>query len=136
MAKTKPIGVRFDEEILEKIKTEQKLTSPQKVLNYLMENYHNCVLNTEKGITVINPSNGLILQDFPNPEKPVTSKPVYQYPLEEKDCTRKIDNSEIQKQINAIRSEKIPKERDTLIGRLVWASDRDKRIKELRKQLK
>ena len=39
MAKTNPIGVRFDEEILELIKKEQKLSSPQKVVNYLMENY-------------------------------------------------------------------------------------------------
>ena len=39
MAKTNPIGVRFDEEILELIKKEQKLSSPQKVVNYLLENY-------------------------------------------------------------------------------------------------
>jgi len=39
MAKTKPIGVRFDEEILALIQKEQNLSSPQKVLNYLMESY-------------------------------------------------------------------------------------------------
>jgi len=39
MAKSKPIGVRFDLEKLELIKKEQRLDTPQAVLNYLMDNY-------------------------------------------------------------------------------------------------
>jgi len=39
MAKSKPIGVRFDLEKLELIQKEQNLTSAQSVLNYLMDNY-------------------------------------------------------------------------------------------------
>jgi hypothetical protein len=39
MAKSKPIGVRFDLEILEMIQKEHNLTSAQSVLNYLMDNY-------------------------------------------------------------------------------------------------
>jgi len=39
MAKTKPIGVRFDLEKLELIQKEQNLKSPQSVLNYLIDNY-------------------------------------------------------------------------------------------------
>ena len=39
MAKSKPIGVRFDLDKLEIIKKEQNLTSAQSVLNYLMDNY-------------------------------------------------------------------------------------------------
>jgi hypothetical protein len=39
MAKSKPIGVRFDLEKLEIIKKEQNLTSAQSVLNYLMDFY-------------------------------------------------------------------------------------------------
>ena len=39
MAKSKPIGVRFDLEKLELIKKEQNLTSAQSVLNYLMDFY-------------------------------------------------------------------------------------------------
>ena len=35
MAKSKPIGVRFDLEKLEMIQKEQNLTSAQSVLNYL-----------------------------------------------------------------------------------------------------
>lgn len=37
--KTNPIGVRFDEDILALIKKEQNLSSPQMVVNYLMNNY-------------------------------------------------------------------------------------------------
>lgn len=40
MAKTNPIGVRFDSEILETIKKEQDLKTPQQVLNYLMDVYN------------------------------------------------------------------------------------------------
>lgn len=39
MAKSKPIGVRFDLCKLEMIQKEQNLTSVQQVLNYLMDNY-------------------------------------------------------------------------------------------------
>ena len=39
MAKSKPIGVRFDLNKLDMIQKEQNLTSAQSVLNYLMENY-------------------------------------------------------------------------------------------------
>lgn len=39
MAKSKPIGVRFDLYKLEMIQKEQKLTSVQQVVNYLMDNY-------------------------------------------------------------------------------------------------
>jgi hypothetical protein len=39
MAKSKPIGVRFDLDKLEMIQKEQNLTSAQSVLNYLMDNY-------------------------------------------------------------------------------------------------
>jgi len=55
------------------------------------------VLNTEKGTTIINPDNGLILQDFPNPQKPITNKPISQYPLEEKTCTPPTDPFEYHK---------------------------------------
>ena len=39
MAKSKPIGVRFDLEKLELIQKEQNLTSMQSVLDYLMDFY-------------------------------------------------------------------------------------------------
>ena len=39
MAKSKPIGVRFDIDKLNMIQKEQNLTSVQQVVNYLMDNY-------------------------------------------------------------------------------------------------
>jgi hypothetical protein len=39
MAKSKPIGVRFDLDKLDMIQKEQNLTSVQRVVNYLMDNY-------------------------------------------------------------------------------------------------
>ena len=39
MAKSKPIGVRFDLDKLEMIKKEQNLASTQAVVNYLMDSY-------------------------------------------------------------------------------------------------
>lgn len=39
MAKSNPIGVRFDLEKLELIKKEQNLKSTQSVVNYLLKNY-------------------------------------------------------------------------------------------------
>jgi hypothetical protein len=39
MAKSKPIGVRFDLDKLDIIQKEQNLTSAQQVVNYFMDNY-------------------------------------------------------------------------------------------------
>ena len=39
MAKSKPIGVRFDLEKLELIQKEQNLASPQSVVNYFLDGY-------------------------------------------------------------------------------------------------
>jgi hypothetical protein len=54
MAKSKPIGVRFDEDILALIQKEQNLSSPQKVLNYLMENYFKSDSNLKEKQKVVN----------------------------------------------------------------------------------
>jgi hypothetical protein len=46
MAKSKPIGVRFDLEKLELIQKEQKLNSPQAVVNHFLNGYKS--IYTEK----------------------------------------------------------------------------------------
>lgn len=48
----------------------------------------------------------------------------------------KMSNEEIENDIAKIKSETIPKERDTSMGRRSWALDQQKRIKELQQQLK
>lgn len=44
MAKSKPIGVRFDLDKLGLIQKEQNLTSVQQVVNYLMDNYEKTLM--------------------------------------------------------------------------------------------
>lgn len=39
MAKTNPIGIRFEEEKLNLVKEQENLTSPQKVVNFLLDQY-------------------------------------------------------------------------------------------------
>jgi len=41
MAKTNPIGVRFDEDLLKSLEEDKLATSPQKALNFLTEFYRN-----------------------------------------------------------------------------------------------
>jgi hypothetical protein len=49
MAKTSPIGVRFDKDMLEALKNEHGIDSPQKALNYLFDFWR---MNTYKTNTV------------------------------------------------------------------------------------
>lgn len=56
MKKSNPIGVRFDLEKLDMIQKEQKLTSVQQVVNYLMDNYKS--ITTQKKLLEIIDTNG------------------------------------------------------------------------------
>lgn len=47
-----------------------------------------------------------------------------------------IDNEDILKEISAITAEKIPKERDTQLGRPVWTKEQRNRIQSLKNKLK
>lgn len=47
-----------------------------------------------------------------------------------------IRNADIEDKIQVIRAEKIPKERDTVNGRKSWQMEQQKRIQELKNQLK
>jgi hypothetical protein len=55
MAKSKPIGVRFDLGKLDMIQKEQNLTSVQQVVNYLMDNY-----NAKRANLAYKPINGTL----------------------------------------------------------------------------
>lgn len=46
------------------------------------------------------------------------------------------NDSEILNQIEEIKKEKIPKERDTTLGKKMWSIDQQKRISELQNKLK
>ena len=75
MAKSKPIGVRFDLEKLEMIQKEQNLTSAQSVLNYLMDNYGKT--ETKRGA----PFKNMPPYDRNSPKSVVSSK-LEQIPVE------------------------------------------------------
>ena len=75
MAKSKPIGVRFDLEILETIKKEQNLTSTQAVVNYFMDSYGKT--ETKRGA----PFKNMPPYDRSNPKSEVSSK-LEQIPVE------------------------------------------------------
>ena len=75
MAKSKPIGVRFDIDKLEMIQKEQNLTSAQSVLNYLMDNY--VKTETKRGA----PFKNMPPYDRSNPKSEVSSK-LEQIPVE------------------------------------------------------
>lgn len=75
MAKSKPIGVRFDLEKLEMIQKEQNLTSAQSVLNYLMDNYGKT--ETKRGA----PFKNMPPYDRNSPKSEVSSK-LEQIPVE------------------------------------------------------
>ena len=75
MAKSKPIGVRFDLDKLEIIQKEQNLTSAQSVLNYLMDNYGKT--ETKRGA----PFKNMPPYDRNSPKSEVSSK-LEQIPVE------------------------------------------------------
>ena len=75
MAKSKPIGVRFDIDKLEMIQKEQNLTSAQSVLNYLMDNYGKT--ETKRGA----PFKNMPPYDIKSPKSEVSSK-LEQIPVE------------------------------------------------------
>lgn len=91
MSKTKPIGVRFDEEKLELIKKEQNLVTYQEVLNFLMDNYgkHNNVVKEisktkEKQIIVeLEKQNTINLDKIKPPKNKGESSLEYQIRLKE-----------------------------------------------------
>lgn len=85
MAKSKPIGVRFDLEKLELIQKEQNLTSPQAVVNYFLDGYKS-VLEFTHGVPNILAKRGAPFKNMPpynrnSPKSEVSSK-LEQIPVE------------------------------------------------------
>jgi hypothetical protein len=75
MAKSKPIGVRFDLEKLELIQKEQNLASPQAVVNYFLDGYKRT--ETKRGA----PFKNMPPYDRNSPKPEVSSK-LEQIPVE------------------------------------------------------
>lgn len=120
MAKTNPIGVRFRQDILEKLKVDHSIEGAQKALIFL-EQFYVAHYKLAKDVT----------ESLRN-EPPKINTSIRQYPLEDKDVDREIDNSEIEKQIAAVKAAKMPDG----MNKRVWEFDQNKRLKILKNQLK
>ena len=131
MAKTRQVGVRFDEELLMKVKDAGLATSPQKALNLYERSYLELIeLKVENNNK---PENKAKIEA----ERDTVKKLPTQTITTPKEALVEVnlDELEIKKQIASIQAEKIPKERDTVIGRNVWKMEQEKKIKELRNKL-
>lgn len=81
---------------------------------------------------------------FPKPRKKPKNSPgnalnesiVFAKEQQVYDAPLVAENVEIGEKIKAIKAEKLPKDRDTVLGRKSWALEQKKRIEELEKQLK
>lgn len=132
MAKTNPIGVRFRQDVLDLLNANHKIDSPQKALVFMERFYcqhHKLaldvtqVLRTEvKDLT--KPTNVLKPHEQAKTNYSVNTIP------EQKEAP-----TSAEAMIDAIKSEKIPKERDTPMGRKSWEIDKQKRIQEIKNQL-
>ena len=84
MAKSKPIGVRFDLEKLELIQKEQNLASPQAVVNYFLDGYKS--ISFDFGVPNVLAKRGAPFKNMPpydrnSPKSEVSSK-LEQVPVE------------------------------------------------------
>ena len=84
MAKSKPIGVRFDLEKLEMIQKEQNLASPQSVVNYFLDGYKS--ISFDFGVPNVLAKRGAPFKNMPpydrnSPKSEVSSK-LEQVPIE------------------------------------------------------
>lgn len=126
MAKTKPIGVRFDQDLLSELKEQGVANTPQKALNYISEFYKknrkdkDWLLNYVKETHKKRQTKVINLTPDPTPTN-------YTINTTNKD--------EILKQIADIRAEKIPDGRNTIMGRKSWNLEQAEKIKSLQKQL-
>jgi tRNA U34 5-methylaminomethyl-2-thiouridine-forming methyltransferase MnmC len=124
MAKTNPIGVRFDEELLNKVKDANIASSPQKALNLYEKSYVELV---EKKVEENNkPENKKIILEERAGIKTDAVKTDETNP----------DNEIVLKAIEAINAEKIPPHRDTVFGKKSWKQEQDKKIADLQNLLK
>jgi len=141
MNKTNPIGVRFRADLLERLKVEHGIDSPQKALVFYERFF---VARGHLGLKDKDTSEKKLpdqdVKQKPTKAKTNTAPDSHLKPQEEslvksEHTATEIGKSAILKQIEAIRAEKIPPERNTPIGKKAWIIDQKKRIEELEKQL-
>lgn len=151
MAKTKPIGVRFDEELLNKLKNANIVDSPQKALNLYERSYielielkidiNNQPENKKRILSERNENTAKI-----SPEKQKDNKTQASEFKVEKTTTETPNNTPktlaeseikmIQTQINDYKLELKNPPKNPTIGLRRWTQIRESNIKELENKLK
>jgi hypothetical protein len=124
MAKTKPIGVRFDAELFEELKSAQIVKTYQETLNLLEANYKK-FRDENVGI-----SEERIGKPQENEQKVVPKTETEEPPIALK------TKEALEEEIRQILAKKIPPERDTPKGRKAWEIDKRKDIEAIREQIK
>lgn len=137
MAKTKPIGVRFDEDLLIALSEDGIADTAQQALNFLSLFYRD---NNPNKINFAEKFKDIQLKSKTSVDMKNFNKVLNETPKEVKqevsEMLDNFDNEEIQKQIAAVKAEKIPPERNTPLGKKIWEKEQSNRINELKKQLK
>lgn len=145
MNKTNPIGVRFRADLLEKLKNDHGIESPQKALVFYERffvthsGYVRDVKYPLRDDLDLTPAakkevKNIKIKDLPKTEGVL--KPQGQPKVKFEAAISETAQKAIREQIAAIRAEKIPPERNTPMGKKAWQIDQQKRIQELQNKLK
>lgn len=119
MAKTKPIGVRFDEELLNTVKSASLATSPQKALNLYERSYLELV--EIKVLKNNKPENKAKIEADRKGEPEPPTNP---------------DAQAIERRISEIQNELKSPPKNPLIGLRRWMQVRENEIRQLKEKLK
>jgi ATP-dependent DNA ligase len=126
MAKTKPIGVRFDEDILAELKELEIASSPQKALNYLISFYRSKGKDKDWAVNFAKKA-------YKEQKPTATFVTEVSHPIGGLSDEYRAD---LDKQVVALIKERDnPPKEHSGIGKKVWRHDRQKKIDELQKLL-
>lgn len=118
MAKTKPIGVRFDQELLDAVKEKGYADSPQKALN-LYEIWYKRMASGAVDIPK--------KKELP-PQVAALSKPIVE-------IHTAVPTEQLEQRIKQIESELRSPPKSAAVGMKMWFAVREVELKELKKEL-
>lgn len=144
--KTKPIGVRFNEDVLTELQKAEGIKTPQQAITYLSEFWKKHNQNAKmKDFKTAEEALAFLSEYWKNHEiafyKPTEGKNPYDSDLlitneDEPPPYKRPDpagkKTELEKQILAILNEPLPNHIKTSIGKKVWMNEKRKRIDALK----
>lgn len=134
MAKTNPIGVRFDEELLKIIKETAGVSTPQKALNLYEEHFRGKIggggSNTRSSYVEAK------VEDKPKSDPPPPENKTEEHEQKDEGSERpKLSPEQIKEEIVRLGKMEVPKDRNTRLGKISWEIEKKAKIEELKKQL-